>query len=228
MEKATREAKRMTSWISPNEAFDKALAAFLEGICEHEPFLESVAEFVQPLIRPGRVGALAQVLLKLTAPGVPDLYQGTELWDLSLVDPDNRRPVDYELRKRLLSELPSLSVEEICSREDEGLPKLWLVYQALKTRRDCVDCFGRDSEYVPLTPHGSRQDHVVAFARGTRVVTVVPRLILSVSGDWLDTSVSLPDGTWKNQLTGEHIEGSCPVQELFHKFPVALLVREQK
>jgi (1->4)-alpha-D-glucan 1-alpha-D-glucosylmutase len=227
MEKATREAKRMTSWISPNEAFDQALAAFLDSICQHDEFVQSLREFVEPLITPGRVVSLAQVLLKLTAPGVPDLYQGTELWDLSLVDPDNRRPVDYDLRKRLLSELPSLSIEDICSREDEGLPKLWLIYRALKTRRDCVDCFGRDSEYRPLTPHGRRQDHVVAFARGDRVVTVVPRLILSLNGDWMDTTIALPGGTWRNQLTGEQMEGACSLQNLLHRFPVALLVRSQ-
>jgi (1->4)-alpha-D-glucan 1-alpha-D-glucosylmutase len=226
MEKATREAKRMTSWISPNEAFDNALRAFLDGIYQHEEFLKSLGEFVEPLVTPGRIVSLAQVLLKLTAPGVPDLYQGTELWDLSLVDPDNRRPVDYDLRKRLRSELPSLKVETICAREEEGLPKLWLIYQALKTRRDCVECFGRDSCYAPLTAAGRRRDHIVAFARGGRVATVVPRLILSVGGDWMDTAISLPDGTWKNQLTGEQVESRCGIQDLFQKFPVALLVRE--
>ena len=103
MEKATREAKRMTSWISPNEAFDKALETFLKNIYEHKTLLSAVRKFVESLITPGRIVSLAQVLLKLTTPGVPDLYQGTELWDFSLVDPDNRRPVDYDLRKRLLS-----------------------------------------------------------------------------------------------------------------------------
>lgn len=228
MEKATREAKRMTSWISPNEAFDKALAAFLDGICEDRQFLESLREFVEPLIKPGRVVSLAQVLLKLTAPGVPDLYQGTELWDLSLVDPDNRRPVDYELRKRLLSELPSLTVEDICGREDEGLPKLWLVHRALKGRRDCADCFRAGSEYRPLTVEGQRSEHVVAFARGRNVVTVVPRLVLSVGGDWLDTRLALPEGAWTNQFTGEQVKGRCSIRDLFHKFPVALLVRSSK
>jgi (1->4)-alpha-D-glucan 1-alpha-D-glucosylmutase len=227
MEKATREAKRMTSWISPNEAFDKALEAFLAGIYKHDEFLLLLREFVEPLVTPGRIVSLAQVLLKLTAPGIPDLYQGTELWDLSLVDPDNRRPVDYDLRKRLLSELPSLSIEKIWKRQEEGLPKLWLIHQALKARRDYFECFGRDGSYMPLLVEGRWANHAVAFLRGDRVLTVVPRLTLSVGGNWQDTSITLPDGTWKNQFTSELMKETCPMQRLFSKFPVALLVRER-
>ncbi len=89
-----------------------------------------------PLIQPGRINSLAQVLLKLTCPGIPDTYQGSELWDLSLVDPDNRRPVDYDLRRRLLAELPRLQVEEVWQRIDEGLPKLWTIHHALQARRN--------------------------------------------------------------------------------------------
>jgi (1->4)-alpha-D-glucan 1-alpha-D-glucosylmutase len=227
MEKATREAKRMTSWINPNEVFDKALETFLKNIYGHKTFLSAVRKFVESLITPGRIVSLAQVLLKLTAPGVPDLYQGTELWDLSLVDPDNRRPVDYDLRKRLLSELPSLDIETIWQRQDEGLPKLWLIHQALKTRHNHFESFGRDGSYAPLLAEGLRAGHVVAFQRGDRVLTMVPRLTLSIGGDWEDTTITLPDGAWKNQFTGELIEGTCPIPRLFDKFPVALLVREQ-
>jgi len=165
--------------------------------------------------------------LKLTAPGVPDLYQGTELWDLSLVDPDNRRPVDYDLRKRLIFELPSLSVETIWERQEEGLPKLWLVHRALETRRNYPDCFGRDGSYAPLLAQGQRAEHIVAFQRGERVVTVIPRLALSVDGDWQDTAIALSDGAWTNVLTNERLEETCLMQRLFGKFPVALLVREQ-
>jgi (1->4)-alpha-D-glucan 1-alpha-D-glucosylmutase len=227
MQKATREAKRMTSWINPNEEFDKAVEAFLTGIYKHKAFLSRLRKFVEPLITPGRIVSLAQVLLKLTAPGVPDLYQGTELWDLSLVDPDNRRPVDYDLRKRLIFELPSLSVETIWERQEEGLPKLWLVHRALETRRNYPDCFGRDGSYAPLLAQGQRAEHIVAFQRGERVVTVIPRLALSVDGDWQDTAIALSDGAWTNVLTNERLEETCLMQRLFGKFPVALLVREQ-
>ena len=145
-------------------------------------FFRLFVSLLSRLITPGRIVSLAQVLLKLTAPGVPDLYQGMELWDLSLVDPDNRRPVDYDLRKRLLSELPSLDIETIWQRQDEGLPKLWLIHQALKTRRNHFESFGRDGSYAPLLAEGLRAGHVVAFQRGGRVLTVVPRLILSIGG----------------------------------------------
>ena len=92
-------------------------------------------QFVEPLIKPARVTSLSQILLKLTCPGVPDIYQGMELWDLSLVDPDNRRPVDYDLRRRLLNEIDRLTAQQILEREEEGLPKMWVISQALKTRR---------------------------------------------------------------------------------------------
>ncbi|MGC2660830.1 MAG: malto-oligosyltrehalose synthase, partial [Bryobacteraceae bacterium] len=127
-EKATREAKTQTSWREPNEAFESATKTFVEAICADDKFLAELEKFVTPLIQPGRVNSLAQVLLKLTAPGVPDLYQGSELWDLSLVDPDNRRPVDYEARRNLLRELPGLTASDVMRRIDEGLPKLWLIH----------------------------------------------------------------------------------------------------
>lgn len=226
MQKATREAKRMTSWIDPNEEFDRALEQFLNGIYGQKEFLFLLDKFVEPLVTPGRITSLAQVLLKLTAPGVPDLYQGTELWDLSLVDPDNRRPVDYNLRKQLLSEMSSLDVEEIWKREDEGLPKLWLIHHALSVRREYADCFGREGAYVPLLAQGKWEDRLVAFARTNRVVTVVPRLTLSVDGNWEDTAINLPGGKWTNRLTGESAEARCLAADLLRKFPVALLARE--
>jgi (1->4)-alpha-D-glucan 1-alpha-D-glucosylmutase len=108
--------------------------------------------FVKPLIEPGRVNSLAQTLIKLTAPGVPDFYQGTELWDLSLVDPDNRRPVDYALRRRLLSELDGMAAEEIWRRIDEGLPKLWIIHQTLKLRCSRKLLESRRAATVPSSP----------------------------------------------------------------------------
>ncbi|MGH9152851.1 MAG: malto-oligosyltrehalose synthase, partial [Acidimicrobiales bacterium] len=135
MEKASKEAKVHTSWIDPDPGYDAALRAFVEGVLGDEAFLADLAGFVEALVAPGRVNSLAQVLVKLTAPGVPDTYQGSELWDLSLVDPDNRRPVDYGVRRRLLGQLAGLGPEAVLARADEGLPKLTVVREALQLRR---------------------------------------------------------------------------------------------
>jgi (1->4)-alpha-D-glucan 1-alpha-D-glucosylmutase len=156
-------------------------------------------------------------------PGVPDVYQGSELWDLSLVDPDNRRPVDYGLRARLLAELPGLTPEQVCERVDEGLPKLAVVSAALRLRRERREAFA--GSYDPLGVSGAWADRVVAFARGGEVVTVVPRLSVHVD-DWKDTAVALPLGPWQNVLTGDRLDGGDqPVAEVFARFPVALLER---
>jgi len=175
-----------------------------------------------------RTISLAQVLLKLTCPGVPDIYQGTELWDLSLVDPDNRRPVDYALRHRLLGELEGLKVAAVMARADEGLPKLWLITRALALRRRRPAAFGPEGAYTPLAVEGPAADHVVAFSRGGEVATVVPRFPLKRRGEWGDTRVILPAGEWRNELTGEDISGrAVPAARLFASFPVALLARRE-
>jgi (1->4)-alpha-D-glucan 1-alpha-D-glucosylmutase len=228
MEKATREAKQRTSWINPNDEFDKALHRFMESIYGHRQFIADLEAFVQELIAPGRISALAQVLLKLTAPGIPDLYQGMELWNLSLVDPDNRRPVDYAVRRQLLSEVASIDVEEVMKRSDEGFPKLWVTYHALRIRRAYPESLGERGEYFEIEPKGEKGAHVVAFRRGRNVITVVPRLVLSLNGDWGDTTIEIPSGEWKNELTGETIsKQSLRMQDAFRRFPVALLVRER-
>jgi (1->4)-alpha-D-glucan 1-alpha-D-glucosylmutase len=145
----------------------------------------AVERFTEPLVEAGRIVSLALVLLKLTAPGVPDIYQGTELWDLSLVDPDNRRPVDFARRRRLLAEVARAGPGEVLARMDEGAPKLWLIRRALDVRRRRPRAFGPGpaGAYTPLEPQGERAKHVVAFARGAgegEVVTVVPRLVLGL------------------------------------------------
>ncbi len=134
MEKAVCEARQHTNWTERNEAYENALRDFIAATLASAEFKHRLEKFVAPLVEAGHINSLAQTLLKLTAPGVPDLYQGGELWDLNLVDPDNRRPVDFKLRRRLLAELKSLSVEEIWRRRSEGLPKLWLIRQALEVR----------------------------------------------------------------------------------------------
>ena len=226
MEKASREAKAYTSWTQPNRDYDDALQAFVEGVMTDDEFTRDLENFVAPLVETGRVNSLAQTLIKLTAPGIPDFYQGTELWDLSLVDPDNRRPVDYALRRRLLGEMKTMTVEQIWRRMDDGLPKLWVVRQALELRRE-RKFFAPGDGYRGLIAQGAKSDHVVAFARGERAVTVVPRLTIKLGGDWDDTTIEVPPGRWRNQLTDETNEGGAlNVAALFKRFPVALLARE--
>ncbi|HEY3569338.1 MAG TPA: malto-oligosyltrehalose synthase [Thermoanaerobaculia bacterium] len=230
MEKATREAKVHTSWTRQNPEYEEALRSFITGVLEDRDFVADLEAFVTPLVEPGRINSLAQTLIKITAPGVPDFYQGSEIWDLSLVDPDNRRPVDYELRRRLLDDLKrGMTPEEILARADDGLPKLWLIHQGLQLRRRLPEAFGPDGAYELLRASGPKAEHVVAFLRGGRggaVAAVAPRLPLRLQGDWRGTTLELPPGAWRDELTGEEIAGTArPVAGLLARFPVALLVR---
>ena len=136
MEKAMREAKIRTSWVSNNAEYEDALRRFIDALLADTTFISELEAFVAKITPAGRINSLAQTLMKYTSPGVPDLYQGGELWDLSLVDPDNRRPVDYELRRKLLNELGSMTAEQVMKRMDEGLPKLWVIHHALWLRRE--------------------------------------------------------------------------------------------
>ncbi|HEV3472204.1 MAG TPA: malto-oligosyltrehalose synthase, partial [Actinomycetota bacterium] len=132
MAKATKEAKVHTSWVAPDTRYDGALVDFIAAILDDAEFTDDLQRFVAPLIAPGRINSLSQTLLKLTCPGIPDFYQGCELWDLSLVDPDNRRPVDFTIRRALLEEVTKMSCTEVLARSDEGLPKLFLATRALQ------------------------------------------------------------------------------------------------
>jgi (1->4)-alpha-D-glucan 1-alpha-D-glucosylmutase len=230
MEKATREAKAYTAWTRTDAAYEEALRKFVEGVLADPEITADLEAFVAPLVEPGRITSLALTLIRLTAPGVPDTYQGSELWDLSLVDPDNRRPVDYGLRRKLLGELKQgLAPEEILARMDEGLPKLWVIRQGLHLRRRLREAFDEKGEYSPLQARGARAENVVAFARGGgggQVVTVVPRLVLGLLEEWGDTTLDLPAGSWRNELTGEDLEGGeRRLGDLLARFPVALLAR---
>jgi (1->4)-alpha-D-glucan 1-alpha-D-glucosylmutase len=216
-----------TSWTSPHKGYDEALRGFVEGSLADPEFRAQVEGFVAPLVAPGRIVSLAQTLLKLTAPGVPDIYQGTELWTSTLVDPDNRRPVDYAARRQLLGELDRLTPEEIVARMDEALPKLWVIRQALALRKKRPELFGMKSDYLRLPVSGARSVHAIAFARAEKVVTVVPRLLIRLRGDWADTTVSIPAGRWRNLLSGEWSDGGpSEMAKLLGRFPVALLARE--
>jgi (1->4)-alpha-D-glucan 1-alpha-D-glucosylmutase len=225
MEKASREAKAYTSWTQPNEAYDAALRCFVEKSMESKEFRSDLEKFVAPLIEPGRINSLAQTLIKLTAPGIPDFYQGTEVWDLSLVDPDNRRPVDYLSRRELLRQLDGASPEQMWKRIDEGLPKLWIIREVLMLRKKRGVC-AADHSYRPLTGRGVKADHLVAFARGDRAVTLVPRFPIKLGGRWGDTTVTLPDGSWRNQFTGRSYSGQIAVGDVLAAFPVAFLWAE--
>lgn len=228
LEKAVREAKVHTSWTQQNQDFEQAVQGFIQAVMNDRAFLNGLESFVAELELPGRINSLAGTLIKLTAPGVPDIYQGTELWDLSLVDPDNRRPVDFALRSEMLDRMASLPLEDILAGMDQGWPKLWTVRQALHLRRSRPELFGSRGSYRPLTARGPKADHVVAFVRGQGAITVVPRLLLGLGGDWQETVVDLPDGSWRNVLTAEDgLTGQILLRDLLARFPVGLLVSAQ-
>jgi (1->4)-alpha-D-glucan 1-alpha-D-glucosylmutase len=225
--KASREAKLRTSWTNPDQAYERAIRRTVSRLLADVAFVEDLEGFLEPIVIASRVSSLSQALLRLTSPGVPDTYQGTELWDLSLVDPDNRRPVDFAIRDRLLAELEAgLTPQDILARWDDGLPKLWTVHRALRLRRARPELFDARGSYTPLVAAGSRSDHVVAFARGKGAITVVPRLLRSLGGGWGSTTVELPQGVWRDELSGAtHAAGPIPVAQLLAGFPVALLVK---
>ncbi|HVE73858.1 MAG TPA: malto-oligosyltrehalose synthase [Mycobacteriales bacterium] len=220
LEKATREAKVHTSWIDPNPAYDDAVAAFVRGVLADPDIAGTLSDFVEMLAAPWRVTSLAHKLIQLTMPGVADSYQGTELWDLSLVDPDNRRPVDYTRRAKLLAELadgpPAL--------DDTGVAKLHVVSQALRLRREQPETFLAQASYVPLDA-GPR---AIAFSRSDAVVTVAPLRAVSVAQHgWGDDVLTLPAGQWRDRLTGARRPGGeTRLDHLLSDFPVALLTRE--
>jgi len=222
--KVAREAKAYTSWTDPDPDYESALEGFTSALYQDEVFTNELAELAKKLVEPGRCNSLAMLLIKLTAPGVPDLYQGNELWDLSLVDPDNRRPVDYDLRRKLLAELRTLPLEGIVARADEGFPKLWLTRQALSVRKTRPEVFGHWSTYEPLQATGEKSDHVIAFSRSGKVISIAPRWPIRLNNRWDDTRLEVPTGHWHNELTGEIFKGpSIELGSLLKKFPVALL-----
>ena len=229
MAKATREAKVHTSWTDPCAEYDDALSGFVAAMLADQDFIADLTAFLAEhrLVELGRVSSLAQTTLLLTCPGVPDLYQGTEIWDLSLVDPDNRRPVDYAARGRLLEALAGGGPEDALARGDEGGPKLWLITRVLRHRRRFPGGYAPDSGYEPLRATGTRAAHAVAFTRSGGLAVVVPRLVTGLAGGWADTAVTLPGGPWTDVLTGGRLAGGeVSVAALCRRFPVAVLARE--
>jgi (1->4)-alpha-D-glucan 1-alpha-D-glucosylmutase len=223
--KAVREAKHHTTWTEPDEVYESSLTRYIQQILADEGFAAECAQLSRRLAEIANRSSLAQTLLLLTAPGVPDLYQGSELWDLNLVDPDNRRPVDFALRSRLLDEASGLTVSEVLARMDEGLPKLWLIAKALNLRRERPALF--EGDYTPVYATGAGSDHLVAFLRSDRLIAIAPRLTGS-NGALGDTTLALPAGRWRDWLTGTESDGgNQTAAALLREFPVALLVKDE-
>jgi (1->4)-alpha-D-glucan 1-alpha-D-glucosylmutase len=220
MAKALKEAKMNTSWIQPNEQWDAAMNEFVGRVLDPSPknkFLPTFLPVAEEIARLGAINSLAQVVLKLTVPGVPDIYQGNELWDFSLVDPDNRRPVDYARRGEMLDSLADVKPEELLQHWPDGRIKLFLTQRLLRFRREHAALF-QEGKYLPLGVTGSFADSCVAFIRehgDEWVVVVVPRLSSRVGfppiGDcWKDTVVELPESLAhagaKELLTGRDLD----------------------
>lgn len=218
-EKAAREGGVGTDWAAPDEAFEARVHALVDAAVGHARPL--VSAFVDEIADAGRSNGLAAKLLQLAGPGVPDVYQGTELWDHSLVDPDNRRLVDVDARRALLSRIAEGWMPPV---DDSGAAKLLLVMRALRLRRDRPELFTR---YTPLEVAGEASDHAVAFDRGG-AIAVATRLPvgLAARGGWGDTALLVPPGSWRDELTGAEVTGGIvPLGPLLERYPVALLAR---
>jgi (1->4)-alpha-D-glucan 1-alpha-D-glucosylmutase len=216
MIKSVREAKVHTTWDLPNAAYEAALVEFIEQALDPErsrAFLAAFSPFQEKVARLGQHNSLIQTVLKLTVPGVPDIYQGAELWDLSLADPDNRRPVDFAARAALL--------------DSQGHPKLNAIARILAFRRDYPDLF-TEGEYEPVIAEGPRADHICAFTRrrnGQSILTAVARFpaALEAYPDWEGTSLPGVSGSWRDLLTGREID-SFTAALLFARQPAVVLV----
>jgi (1->4)-alpha-D-glucan 1-alpha-D-glucosylmutase len=238
MTKALREAKRQTSWTDQNEPYETAVENYVRGIFapKRRSLLREIRAAVAMIEPAGIINSMAQLAMKLTLPGVPDIYQGCELLDYSMVDPDNRRPVDFDLRRRLLAEMEEMPVPAAMERWREGVPKLWLLQSLLRLRSREPDLFANGG-YEPLEIAGDENMHAIAYARvleGKRVVVAVPRLVLRhcepgrqswISSAFARTQLLLPDSpNGYRSLTGENVSGrKIPLSQLWSELPVAVL-----
>ncbi|MGI0485011.1 malto-oligosyltrehalose synthase [Pantanalinema rosaneae CENA516] len=248
--KAIREAKVHTAWLRPDSAYEEGYLKFVDQVLlddSSNEFLQAFRPFQQRVAEYGVFNSLSQVLLKNTIPGVPDLYQGCELWDLSLVDPDNRRPVDYQRRMAFLEEIkakiaqnPLDLIKELLLTKEDGRVKLFLTAQVLQARKNYLDLF-QQGNYQPIKVSGQLANHVVAFARsyqGQVAIALIPRFLTQMiqpsdfplgTAVWQDTQIELEQGmptTWKNVITSQPIQGNTTlsVGAILAHFPVALLL----
>jgi len=252
MIKAVREAKRHTSWLSPNFEYETALTEFVRGVLGSRRFLADFLPFQQQVARGGMLNSLAQTLVKLTAPGVPDIYQGCETWNFSLVDPDNRRPVDFGYLQSQLQSLielertaaPSTVAGTLHEDVNDGRAKLFVTALVLRYRTEMPELF-RDGDYLPLVSEGPKAMHLCAYARtlgAHQTIVVVPRWVSRLLPEtgaimpppeaWQDTWIGLPSvhKRYRNVITGQVLEAKpeqehsrLAADELFRTFPVALL-----
>jgi (1->4)-alpha-D-glucan 1-alpha-D-glucosylmutase len=239
MIKAVREGKQQSSWSNPNATYEAALQRFVQTVLDAtrpNPFLIEFHTFVESLARSGAISSLSQLVLKLTVPGVPDIYQGGELWDFSLVDPDNRRPVDWSTRRALLDEIAGASVAVLTENWRDGREKLFIARQLLELRRSQPELFA-EGDYQPLEVEGQASVHLCAFARNRSDVTMVvavPRLVhqLHQGGQhahWGETAIVLPPHrAWRDVFTGRRMDGQDRVRacELLADSPACVLIGE--
>jgi (1->4)-alpha-D-glucan 1-alpha-D-glucosylmutase len=250
MIKAVREAKIHTAWLRPDREYEEAFLKFIDACLDdagENPFLDSFLPFHRKTAWYGMMNSLSQTLLKITCPGVPDFYQGTELWDLNMVDPDNRRPVDFNARKAMLEDVSKRTkdgieglIEELLGSPEDGRVKLFLTYMALNARRERFELFN-SSPYIPLECEGAHARNVVAFARAGEMeaaVTIAPRFLTSMvregeyaKGDkWAETKVLLPKELhgyeWKDALTGRPVPSGpgIKLRDALSSFPAAFLL----
>lgn len=242
LQKVLREAKEHSSWAQPNEAYENKVYDFLKDLLKSSEFTASFVPFHKKIALYGALKSLSQSLLKITAPGIPDIYQGTELWDLSYVDPDNRRPVDYQLRKEYLKEIESVAspeaLFELKKTFSTGKIKMYCLHHALKLRQQIPHVF-EEGEYMPLEVEGALATGIVAFARRSgekTAVIVVPVMVVDLFTEEMqikdlpkDLKVVLPDaikGSYTNIFTGEKLSTEAlVVKDLFNDFPIAVLIR---
>ncbi len=251
--KAIREAKVHTAWLKNDSDYEDGFTNFACMVLKDSPdnqFLEAFRPFQEKIQHYGILNSLSQSLLKLTAPGLPDIYQGTELWDLSLVDPDNRRPVDFSMRQKYLEEMKSKTasdlldyIPQLLETPEDARIKLFLIYKTLQARREYLDLFQRGT-YEKLTIVGSLKSHVVGFSRELgeqKIIVIAPRLFASLveKGEypfgeqvWQETRIVPPaDSTnvWQDVFTGKEVEGEDAlwVRDILQDFPVAMLVNKQ-
>jgi len=254
MIKALREGKERTSWANQNQAYEDGVSRFVESVMRNSEFLADFVPFQKRVSYFGMCNSLSQMLIRLTVPGVPDVYQGNEMWEFNLVDPDNRRAVDYGARHRALqqihemasdSQLASLA-ERLAAHPEDGCIKMYLLWQSLQLRSRAPELFS-EGTYVPLNVTGGKSKHVIAFMRQLgelSVVVAVPRLCGQLTrgelrmpvGEkmWGDCQIHLPDGTplyYRDAFTGT--EQHCPhrtlsVADVFARLPFALLTSDAR
>ena len=236
--KAAREGKEATNWLTPDTDYEASLERYARALTGDSALVAAIEEAAAAISEAGAVTSLAMTLTKLTAPGVPDTYQGTEVWDRSLVDPDNRRPVDHDVLAALAAELdgvapsPELAAALLASLED-GRAKLWVTRQALQLRRRRPDLLGPDASFQPLVARGRDARRVWACVRGGGAIAIAPCRVGQLAGsagalDLGDTTLTLPDGDHLDVLAGRRASGGPqPVSALLEGFPVALYVKER-